>query len=87
MSTGSKRGVWVAQYLIDGHPVAIAVDSERRIVGSIVLHPRLVPAEIKRYLAELLDTVDPVSLHLMADVGDAPVDVQPAARQADRKGH
>jgi hypothetical protein len=54
------RGVWVAPYLIDGHQVVIAVTGDGCCVASVVLHPRLVAAEIERYLAHLLETVDPV---------------------------
>jgi hypothetical protein len=67
MRESAKRGVWVAPYLIDGHQVVIAVASKGHIVASVVLHPRLVAAEIERYLAHLLETVDPRPMRLHAD--------------------
>jgi hypothetical protein len=54
------RGVWIAQYQIDDCPVAIAVDSHRRVVGEIVLHPPLREGDVKDTLTQLLDAVDPV---------------------------
>ena len=53
------RGVWRAPYLVDGYPVAIAVDSRGRRVASIVLVRGLGHSWAKETLEMALDLADP----------------------------
>jgi hypothetical protein len=53
------RGVWRLPHLVDGHAVAIAVDSKGRRVAAITLLPGVANAGVKDVLTELLDAVDP----------------------------
>ena len=76
----------MAPYMVNERPVVLAVDSRGEVAASIVLHPYLVAADVKRYLAGLLDTVDPVALHLMSGDDAAPAENGPVRPPAARKG-
>jgi hypothetical protein len=55
----SIRGIWRAPYLQDGYPVIIAVDSQGRRIGEVVMVRGMSPSRVRFMLTELLDAADP----------------------------
>lgn len=54
------RGVHEAEYLVDGHPVLLAIDSQGNCVRRVKMAPDVHEGVARAYLNGLLDHYDPV---------------------------
>jgi len=55
----SSRGIFRAQYVIDGYPVIVAVDSNGAKVAEVVMRRGMQPSVVRALLTQLLNEADP----------------------------